>query len=162
MCNNFQQLHINNNVERDVVAQSGNYQRTVGRCETVAQAECEFPSGVGEIKQGNSPVSNFIRVRPLQRRTIQPYPVAGGRVVGEVVMATLRQNKVVTRASLEASRPYASAFSKDMLKALMYEAGRGVFCLPESSNDAILLTITFPPSTQHMLCYPHHWRGWQH
>src|SRR5690348_414499 len=61
--------NILNDEERDPVAQSGNYQRAVGRCETVAQTVSEVPSGVGRSKPQ---ASKSTRVRPLERRSIKP------------------------------------------------------------------------------------------
>lgn len=113
VCNNSlksQQAQASNKTsddERDLVAQSGNYQRAVGRCETVARAVSEFPSRVDRSKPlfGNGLInqtqqaSKSIRVRPLQRRSIQPalHFAVGGRVLVEAVAATLPRNKVVTR-----------------------------------------------------------------
>jgi len=99
--------------ERDIVAQSGNIQRMVGWCETIGQAESEVPSGVGGSKPGTGLASKTIRVRPLQQRgIIQPDQETGGGVPGEVVMATLRRNKVVTRKLCQCRLNFSSLFKE--------------------------------------------------
>ncbi len=111
VCNNLvkseqvQASNIISNIERDLVARTGNYQRAVGWCETVVQAVDEFPSGVGSSKFGrvtttNAQISKAIRVRPLSRRSIKPVFFAKAKdrlVLGEAVAATQQRNKVVTR-----------------------------------------------------------------
>jgi|GEM_PF-1740701 len=155
-CDNFQQLNKHKDGERDLVAQSGNSQRAVVRCKTAARTGSEFPSGVGETKLQKA--SNFIRVRPLKRRTIQParLNLTGGRVVGEAALATMLQTKVVTRVSLAASRPYALAFGSGKSKAVTHGAGREVFYLSEISSPDLSIN-----RSSYCINYPSHWRGWR-
>ncbi len=155
-CDNLEQSNTHKDGERDLVAQSGNFQRAVVRCKTAARAGSEFPSGVGETKLETA--SNFIRVRPLQRRTIQPAQLIleSGRVVGEAALATMLQTKVVTRESLAASRPYALAFGSGKSKAVTHGAGREVFYLSQISSPHFLSN-----RSSYCIYFPDHWRGWR-
>ena len=135
MCNNFakseqaQASNIGYDVERDLVAQSGNYQRAVGRCETVARAVSEFPSRVGRSKPD---ASKLIRVRPLQRRSIQParsWLTTGRRVLAEAVVATLPRNKVVTRKLRQSWLNFSSLYLKDKAGSFFVPFFRGCYPL---------------------------------
>lgn len=144
LCHNLPQSNKVIDGERDIVAQPGNFQRAVGGCETAALVVSEFPSRVDGTKRLTI-ASNIIRVRPLQRRAIQPTFQSGG-VVGKVVAGMLRRSKVVPRDGFEASRPY-TASSRE--QGAVIHKGRGVFYFP----------VNLP---HHCIKFPERWRGWRY
>jgi len=143
-CHNLPQSNKVIDGERDLVAQPGNFQRAVDGCETAALVVSELPSGVDDAKRSNA-ASNFIRVRPLQRRAIQPTFQSGGVAV-KVVAEMLQQSKVVPRDGFEASRPY-TASSRE--QGAVTAKGRGFFYFP----------VNLP---HHCIKFPERWRGWRY
>jgi hypothetical protein len=152
LCHNFSQSDSSNDGEGDPVAQPGNFQRAVVRCKTAVRSGSEFPSGVGETKP--LAASNFIRVRPLQRRTIKPV-LKGGFVVDKVAAGTSRQSKVVPRVVFWASRPYENVFSSGELGTV--RRGRGVFYFYPTFSVIITAQIYLPHRS---IYFPQRWRGW--